>query len=411
MLLKRTFFTLFVIFLTSYSTFSQKIFRDGYIIKNPGEQLNGLIEYKAGQDVPTSCIFKWFDIAVEITYNPGDIKAFGYFDGSRYESKKLDGKDIFLDVMISGYVSLYRRRSKYFIQKGQSGITELKNGSLEYTAGGELQKFDGLTSFLKYITEGKTGNIKEKLNIKTDVLPIIAEYNKGSGKSFIVFNREYSEEKLLSESFRSGGSRNSFGVLTGINIYSLKLKPLTNVFVPAPEPEISPAFGLTFERIISRINYRLSLRADLMFMKQNFYSYSENAKGVTLQRDDAFFEFTGIKLPLMLQYSFSSGKIIPYVNGGFSYQAFIRKDYDHIRESENYNHEIFISVDHNLNFYRGEIAGALGTGLKIRLMNDIKLSIQGRMEIGPGFFNPEEDGYKNFNQISLQPTFMVGIMF
>jgi len=410
MFLRRSLYILFLFFLTSNNVFCQKIFRDGYLIKKNGDILNGLVEYAPKQNIPSVCIFKRFDIAVAITYTPGEIREFGYVNGNRYVAKSLDNKDNFYEVMVSGNITLYRKGSKFFLEKGQSGMIELNNGLIEYSIDGEKHRFDDLPSFLKFITEGKAGNIEEKLNPKKDLVPIIAEYCKASGSPYIVYNQVFSEKMLLSESFRSGGNRNSYGVFTGMNIYSLIIKPESEFYIPDPEPEISPTVGLTCERVISRRNDKLALRIDLLFLKQNFYSYSEYSIASYTYRDDAFFDFTGIKLPIMLQYSFTSGRLIPYVNAGISYLAFIQKNYLHIRETESYSHDITTDEDSDMPFYFGEASAVCGAGLKIRIISNIKLNIQGRIEIGRGLFNAETP-LKSYKQFSIQPTFLAGITF
>ncbi|MBG0858456.1 MAG: outer membrane beta-barrel protein [Bacteroidales bacterium] len=410
MVSKRSSLLLAIIFLVSYPLFCQKIFREGYIIKNNGDILNGLIEFKSKQDIPSACTFKRFDIAVEIAYYPGEIKEFGYVNGNRYISKKLAGKDNFIEVMVSGKINLYRKGSRYFLEKSPADMVELTEGSIVYSADGEQNKFSGLTSFLEYVTEGKAVKIKEKLNPKKDLLPLITGYNKNSGTPYIVYNHEFSQKTLISESFRSGGSRNSFGIYSGINMYSLQIKPESDFFIPDPDPEISSIAGLTYERIISRMNDKLSVRTDLMFLKQNFYSYREYSIQTQILRDDAFFDFTGIKIPVMLQYSFPSGRIIPYLNIGASYMLLIRKNYLHIRETETYNHDIYTSEDSDMTFHFGEPAVVVGTGVKIRITGNLKLNIQGRFEMGKGLFNSATALF-NYSQFSIQPTFMVGIAY
>jgi hypothetical protein len=408
---KKPFLQLILLSLISNTIICQNIFRDGYIIKNNGEILDGLIGYKPNQDIPAKCAFKRFDIAVEITYKPYEIKAFGYTGGSRFESKRQDGKDSFYGVLASGNINLYRKGSKFFLEKGQAGLVDLSSGSNEYSVDGQQQKFDGLTSFLKYITEGKVINIKGKINPKKDLLSIIAEYNKESGNHYIVYNNKFSEKMLISESLRSGANHNRFGIYSGMNIYILKITSESNWFIRDPEPEITPVIGLSYERMISRKSDKLALRLDFTFLKQNFYAYSEETEIFTLYRHDFFFDFSGIKLSPMLQYSFTSGKLVPYMTAGLSYMTYIQKNYLHILETIHSNNEVFTSESNTMDFNSGEFAGLLGAGIKLRLLNNINLNIQGRMEVGQGLFTGQIKKIASYSQLSLQPTLMVGITF
>jgi hypothetical protein len=418
MALKKVLYLIISIFLISNTIFSQAIFRDGYIVKNNGDVLKCLIEYKLDQGIPSSCISKRFDIAVKISYKPNEIKGFGYSNGNRYESKQLDNHNNFYEVLVSGNITLYCRGSKFFLEKGQSGLVELKNGSIDYMTDGKKQNFDDLNSFLTYITEGNAGNIKGKINLKKDIAPIITKYNKESGNPFIVYNREFSEKMVISESLRSGTNLNRYEFLSGLNIYYLKITTKSKTYFPTTVPEFTLVPGFMYERIISRKNENLSLRIDLMFTKQTFYSYSEEAGSypATIYRDDAFFGFTGIKLPLLVQYSLSSHKIIPYFNAGVSYTPYINRYYLHIREIENTSHVITTTEDNKISCNKDEITGILGAGFKLRILKNIKLNVQGRVELGNGLL--KENPNLNYSQHSLesnihsiQSTLLIGISF
>lgn len=408
MFLKKVVFLSIFCFLLADSVFSQKIFRDGYIVKNNGDYLAGLVEYKYKQDVPSVCVYKRFDIAQEISYLPGEIREFGYIYGNRYKSRTLLGKDSFLEVVVSGDITLYQKGSKYFLEKGTSGLVELINGSIEYYQDGEKRKFDGLAPFLEFITEGKSVINKDKFDLKEDLVPVIANFNKESGSTNIIYNQELSEETLFNELFMADNRRNNFGIYTGVNIYSLTVIPSRNFYISTVDPEIAPIIGFTYERVISSLNNRSNLRIDLMFLKQNFYSYNESTFSMQTKKDDVFFDFTGIKVPVMFQYLFTTGRTRPYFNVGASCMKTIQKNYLHIAELESYSHEIITSEDRDINISPFELTGLIGGGLKIRLNGNLKLNIQGLIEVGPGLLKPEKI-VNSFKQYSLQPSIIIGI--
>ena len=136
---------LLVFLLPGKDGLGQKIFREGYIVKKNGESLFGLVQYSANQDVPSVSVFKRFDIARIINYYPDEITAFGYRNGNRYESREINNKRSFFEVSISGEITLYHYKSKYYIEKNQSGLIELNDGPLIFRSEGESKTF---TSFL-----------------------------------------------------------------------------------------------------------------------------------------------------------------------------------------------------------------------------------------------------------------------
>jgi hypothetical protein len=416
---------LLVIFLSGNAVLGQKIFREGFIVKKNGESLNGLVQYAANQDVPSVCIFKRFDIARVVNYSPDEILAFGYKNGNSYESKDINNKKLFLEVFIMGEITLYHSKSKYYIEKDHAGLIELKNGTIIFKSGGESKSFTKLPEFLRYITEDKTGIISDRFNLKKGIIPLIISYNKESGKSYYVFNRSITEKQISQQVIESGTSLNKFSIITGANLYTLNVRPNTDNysisptdFLLNPKLETSLTWGLSYERLLSRKSDKFSLRLDLLYTKQTFYSYGirpNNVGGTTI--DDANFGFTGVKLPLLLQYSITGRRIIPYVSTGVAYQLFIDNNYSHIAEEENSYHEISTTADNNIKFKKGELTAIGGIGLRTRLFNDLLLNISGRAEYGKGVFNNEGRiqelivKKKPFLESSMQFTFIIGITF
>jgi len=408
-------FLLFLIlsFLISGSLYSQKIFREGYIVKNTGESFSGLVGYNPDSKIPTSCIFKRFEIAYEVTYSPRQLKAFGYTNGKRYESFETDGKISFFETLVKGDIMVYNKGSKYYLKKGDLSPVEVKDGKNLWLVDGAQKEFDSLSDLLKYLTSGSKTEIRENLVLKNDLVPVVAAYNKESGNFWNVYNRSYSEKELTLSAWRSGANRNRFGILGGINTYILKINPSEdNIFLPNPDIETGLMFGLSYERVISKKSDKLTFRTDLLYLQQDFYTYSESTLiNGTISRDDVFFNFSAVKLPLLIQYSFTGNRIIPFLNGGLSGMLFLDKKYTHTSEVESYNNEIRTYEDHDMVFNFGEISATLGAGLKIRIVNKILLNIEGRFEYGSGAFNRDFPNEGAFTQYSLQPSFLIGISF
>lgn len=401
-----------IIFLSGVEAYCQKIFRDGYIVKKTGESFIGMVEYSTNQNIPSVCNFKRFDIARTVKYSPGEIQAFGYKNGNRYESKNLDNKISFFEVIVTGKIILYSKKGKYYIDKDHHGLVELKNGPVTYTISGEKTEYKSLSEFLVYITDGKTGTISSGFSLKSDLVPLITAYNKNTGNPYTVFNRTITEKQIAQEARESGANRNRIGIVSGLNFYKLNLKPLSNSYLPDPEKETGLISGLTLERVLSRKNDRFSIRMDLLFYKQTFYCYDElNNSSGAIFRNDTFFDFTGIKFPLLAQYSFTGNRIIPYFNAGFAYQFLIDKDFHRIEEIEYFQKEIRTFEYNDMAFNKGEMSAVGGFGIRTRIFNNLNLHLQGRIEVGSGLFIKSVGYVREFKQNSIQSTFLIGITF
>ncbi len=80
---------------------------------------------------------------------------------------------------------------------------QLKNGSVTYNSADGIKEFKSLPEFLNSITEGKTGTVSDKFNVKNEIVPLITSYNKVSGKSYNVFNRSISEKQLTQDTLEN----------------------------------------------------------------------------------------------------------------------------------------------------------------------------------------------------------------
>jgi hypothetical protein len=322
--MKKPLVSAFLIILLPVTLFSQKIFREGYIIKNSGEKIEGLVEYYTGKRAPSTCVFKRFDIAMEVRYTADDIKAFGYKNGSRFDSALEENKRSFWQTV---------------------KVTEPANKN---SASGYL---------------------------RTDVV------------------------------------KSSFGVIAGLNVYSLKIKPEAKFYLPDPDSEKSFYIGASFERLLSWRNEKLSVYAEAAYLRQTFYSYSTTLNSFDRPiEEDAFFDFSAIKLPVMLRYSFGGLRFTPYVNAGLSGAFFIDRRYLHIKEEMRYEGYIVINEDNDLVLSSYELAAVAGIGTKLRISDKIRLNCEGRIEFGNGVFDNDRLNRK-FGENSIQTTFVIGVNF
>jgi hypothetical protein len=405
---------------------SQSFFREGYIEKNSGDVLNGMIEYKPNQKIPAKCVFKRFDIASRVSYSAEEIKSFGYKNGNSYKAVSIDNKSSFYEVLVLGRITLYKKGNDYFVDKDNTGLIKIENGQLEYPEAGDIKKFKNPETFLAYLTEGKAGELNSKFDINKELLPLIIAYNKVSGKDYYTFNRKFSDKQLAKEISLSGAKRNRFGILTGLNMYNQNLElhggvvpdGMSSKYVPDSEFETGSLFGISFERSLLRKSDKLALRLDLYYTSQNFYCYEEY-KDVTFNRNEAFFDFTTIKAPFLLQYSVPGRRLVPFANAGVAYHYILSSNYRHIEEKENYFNVISTYEDNDFKFKQGEISAVAGIGARFRLMNNIGLNFQTRFEYGSGLFinsfTGEQFGKasysKPYKQNSIQMNILLGLTF
>jgi len=108
---------------------AQKNFRPGYVIKAAGDTLIGEIDYRGDLLMGQICGFKTNAAADEIKYTPADIVGYRFNDGKYYVSKNINGKMVFVDYLVKGYLNLYYLRDNngdhYFLRKGDTDLVEI----------------------------------------------------------------------------------------------------------------------------------------------------------------------------------------------------------------------------------------------------------------------------------------------
>jgi hypothetical protein len=411
-MLRKKFFLLQLLFVLSTShAISQKIFRDGFIVKNSGEYFEGVVAYNPGNKVPSKCVFKRFEIAIEINYGPGDISGFGFTNGKRYESINNNGRKEFFETVITGDLNLYSKGADVFLGKPGRKPVSVTKGPIEWEDENGSRTFSSSTELMSYLAEGTKAEISRNPDLKKDLRQIIIARSLVSGKSVTEYKQQVTEKELTKTAWHSGANSRKLSIVAGVNMYSLNLIPRLQVFIPETVRESAPLLGISYEKILSRRSDNFCFRGELLFMKQTFYSYSEKITPAGIIRNDAFYEFTALKMPLMFQYSLGGMRVVPFVNGGVGAMVFLRNDYLHIKESE-WNNDgkpaVFITEDRELTFAPYELSGIAGAGIKLRLINTINLRIEGRIEFGMG---PLRNADSEFKQHSMQQSVLLGISF
>lgn len=93
-------------FFSSVTLYAQTDFRSGYIIKNQGDTLYGLIDYRSDLKMSLTCKFKNDNNEI-IEYTPSDILAFRIINSTFYISRIINDRKSILEFLINGKVNIY----------------------------------------------------------------------------------------------------------------------------------------------------------------------------------------------------------------------------------------------------------------------------------------------------------------
>lgn len=390
--------SVFFIILFQFSGFGQRIFRDGYVIKNSSDTLNGLVQFSASQKVGNKCLFKRFDVAEVVEYNAAQIKGFGYKDGNFYESFNINGQFIFLECLIKGDLSLYFDGSNEFYCKTSDDFVCLK-GQAVYG----LDR-DAKSSIYEYfVFRNKSLATIISPNIRADKVQLVdavKKYNQQVFSSFIVYNREYRKGIFDEATMFTGANRFGFGVTSILNSSSSELNADYSTYNNMPRVAVNSndwSFGLFCNYKFSRMNTNWSLQGEVNVLSRGSY-YHWVFREIALEEIvDLQTDMTIVKFPLLIRYEFTKGRLQPFVNVGLSLNFAFFKYNNATLTAEAYRGEIYaynseILGENDRSNFRSFFAGG---GFKYKVFGDKYVSLEARYWKSSSFGYSFDFDYRN----------------
>jgi hypothetical protein len=258
-----------LLLLTVINTFSQAVFKNGFIIKNNNDTVFGLIEFKGNKANSKSCIFKQNIESERQEYTPGDIKAYRFDDSKYYVSKVVTIADkeelLFLEYLINGRVDVYYyfdgQTERYFIDGGDNQLVELKEGSPKIITTYRKRLILPSKQYmgvLKYIfRESPT------ISKQAETVPL-------NRKSLIDIAHAYHNEVCANEECiiyekKTPNDNLKFGIIGGVSFVSVSVSkdiPFENIFMRGSEfdQSISPSAGFFVKTSLPSITPHLFLQ-------------------------------------------------------------------------------------------------------------------------------------------------------
>jgi hypothetical protein len=339
--MKKASFVSIILIVSTFSIMAQSGFRPGFIIKNNGDTLNGLVFYGANGRFEKSCLFKRFEIAQEVSYSSDQIKAYGFINGRYFESNTTGRKRTFLECLVKGDVSVYILPGKYkgavYLQSAQTGLFKLAKGSNNLEGAGNFSSFrEALASMLN-----KTGNQEVSLNnLEYDAKDIAAAVRESSSLSQNASRGFYQTpgvNNLRDKSVFKQGSLLSIGLSGGYQIVTVTTPGNVNTqfFREAQfNSSYRPALGMYINSKFSKKSNLLSVDLALHYVADSYYGYSEYSDGIETFRDDIMIDFSEIQVPLSLHLSFGKGSIHPFIKAGGYMSFLIDQSYSRLSEAQ-----------------------------------------------------------------------------
>ncbi len=290
------------------SSYGQNDFRSGFIVTLDNDTIQGQVDYRSNSKNYESCIFKIEEGEKE--YYPNQIIGFGYNDDKFFSSQIIEGS--FVEVLVTGEISLYKSRDKYHIVKdtsffnlesiiekveidGKTGKKEIGKwkGVLTYLISDCLQNPNGLTSNMKLSERG--------------LARLIVKYNKCTGTELVEFKAKKPWTKF------------DFGAILGVSRSEITTEGSGFFsYLDDSYSSIDPSIGVLIAASFPRITERMAFQGELHFLKSS-YSSSVELPMSFIQLHDTFIDLTTLSLPISLKYSFPEKRYGFYIQGGINF--------------------------------------------------------------------------------------------
>lgn len=287
-------------------SFGQSSYKPGFLINLNGDTLRGEIEYKYNNLNRRPCTFKAGDNITE--YLPGQIKGFGIDNEKTFKSNIV--KELFVEVLIIGELSLYKYDNIFYMQKRQDSVYKIESKIALVTINGkegyrETSKWKGIISFLISDCLSDPKYISNILLEERPLTKLTASYNNCKSSDQVIYKKDKAWIKV------------TLGLQTSLNSNMLKSKDYadTNPYMAKKYNRVSPSIGVCFLFTSPRNFDQFSFVAELNYIKTNFQGNIVRKVNILTYHDDTYINLNTLEIPLLLKYSF------PVKNGLFYTQA------------------------------------------------------------------------------------------
>jgi hypothetical protein len=277
----------------------------------------GFVDYTDGRQRYRACNFKKTNDQKVVTYEPGQIAAFGFVNNIFFESKEVkvdnrEGQRVFAEVKVKGIVSLFRFDYDYYVEKNNGGLQRLSNETQKKYVNGKTvmihnNQHISVLSTLLFDCVQLRQRVQHVSLTEKQLVKLVGDYNKCMGNTPVTYASSEPQVKVR------------FGVTGGVNISNIKFSNADGKFDylnGSFEGSSTMILGLSIDALAPGVSKRVTLHGELLYTKSTYENTTSNAAGT--KTSHVTIDLEQLKLPLGLRYSFPEKKIAPYINLGMT---------------------------------------------------------------------------------------------
>lgn len=388
---------LFVLFFfCTTSIFSQRDFRNGYIVKNNNDTVVGLLNYKGNKVNAKKCQFKSSENSETHEYTPSDIKAYRFIDSKMYVTRSIneDGQEVqlFLEYLIDGIVDFYYYRDDsnkehYYADFGDKNLQELKNEVKEFTVNdvNYTRESKEYIRLIKSKFKGSYEVAKKADNIELDhksLINIARDYHNEVCKDQECIIYEKKIPKTISR----------FGLTVGINSFSLKeVGSITQDLAYLKNCKFKttyPSFGVFYNTNLPSLNEKLHFQYEGKYSKMNIKASNSTTYGITTETNEIKLSQSVFANNFLIIYESPRGSLRPMFQVGGSLNYFFGDDYKRVNQTKFQSGTTYYTKEYTENpFSKFDIGINLGVGLVGEISDGRNIYISVRYQRGLHFID------------------------
>jgi hypothetical protein len=315
--------------------------RAGYILKNSGDTVFGMLQYQRGKTASQECKFQKDELTKPVTYNPGEIAGYRFQEGKYFISKEIpiNGQDylLFAEFLIQGIANMYyvnyHNIGHYYIETEEDGLIELTEPEriLETDSGTFVlpPKYKGILGYILSDYDQVNEDVKYMDLDHKSLIKLGKDYHYSVCDSIqcIIFEKKVAKLHL-SFDIQAGytTSRYNFGNMLDSDFgpgYTLGASLILNNFVVSNE-RFSLQLGFLFYQHYGN-KFKTGKSSDfgeyVIYDQENYFinrTKNDSAFGfyTSVTSLNAKINVLALKIPLTFNYSSLSSKVRPYFGFG-----------------------------------------------------------------------------------------------
>lgn len=309
-----------------FTAAAQADFRSGYIVRPAGDTLRGEVDYRDAGFNGQQCRFRATPEAAPTTFGPAELLAYGLRDGSHlYRTQVPTGSPApgtmappyFMEVLVSGPANLYAWRDgeqadHYYVATATFPLAELVHRKVLLEEQRILQEQNTYRNTLAQALVGCPA-----AQAKLPTLPFTP---RALAQAVIAYNA--CQGVVAAQPAVAPIQRQRqpvrFGLVVGGESAKSHFEGSPSQFSTGQTnlvlgPSGAVVGGLTANVALTALSTKLSLEAELLYESQAYtQAYGSGISG----HYNYHFEMAYVKLPLLVRYTFPTGKVRPVVEGG-----------------------------------------------------------------------------------------------